>query len=58
MAVEIAGAFEAEDYLRGYVCVGPGRKCSPNITILDDGVWFRDAPEGMELSAHRGCVTQ
>jgi len=54
--VEVVGVFSGEDYARGYVCVGPARCCSPRITIAADGVWFRERPDGLQQSSHRGCL--
>ena len=55
-APKIVAAFSDVDHHRGYVCVAPDRRCSPQITITTDGVWFRTAPLAQLQSAHRGCV--
>ncbi|WP_301124071.1 MULTISPECIES: hypothetical protein [Mycolicibacterium] len=56
-AVEIVGEFGPEDYRRGYVCAAAGKPCSPHITISSDGVWFRQSDDGLQMSAHRRCVS-
>ena len=53
---KVVAAFSIADHHRGYVCVAPDKRCSPNITITSDGVWFRTAPLGQLQSAHLSCV--
>ncbi|MFA5707546.1 hypothetical protein [Mycolicibacterium sp.] len=54
--VEVVAEFSGDDYARGYVCAASEKRCSPNITVRNGGVWFRTEPAGMLMSAHRGCL--